>query len=191
MARAITDVLEIPTAWDEVLSDFFKAHSGFDMRNIKRPNKRRLYQNGIYIPTRYGWQIEKVALIFDVSGSVSGAETSLFKGTILQIMEQCRPKEVRCLCVNTRVMSDDTFEDLDEFRQWKPTGTGGTDMEAGLRFLEEDGYDPDVCIVLTDGETYTSTDNEPGFPVLWVTTSAIDFAYGAVVKMDMTKTKGV
>jgi len=187
MARFITKFLDLPVAWDEILADFIKARSGFDMRNIKRPNRRKLYQQRVYIPTRNSWQIEKVALIFDVSGSVSAVETSLFMGTILQIMQQCKPKEVRCLCVNTGVMSDDVFEDLDEFMAWQPTGTGGTDMEAGIRYLEEDGYDPDVCLVLTDGETNTNESNAPTFPLMWVTTHAEQFAYGDVVKMDMSK----
>jgi len=187
MERFLSKFLEIPIDWAEVLADFIKARSGFDQRNMLRPNRRRLYQDRVYVPTRHSWQIEKVALIYDVSGSVSGAETALFSGTVLQVLEQCKPKELRCMCVNSEVVSDHTFESLEDFMDWQPTGSGGTDMEAGLRYLEEDSYEPDVCLILTDGYTHTDEDHEPSFPVLWVTTGAMDFAYGNVVKMDMAK----
>mgnify|MGYP001052826999 CR=1 FL=1 len=91
------------------------------------------------------------------------------------------------MSVSSVVMSDDTFESLDEFEDWQPTGTGGTDMEAAFRHLEDDADFPDVCIVLTDGYTTTSHEGQPDFPVIWVTTQQEDFAYGAVVKMDLSE----
>ena len=58
-------------------------------------------------------------------------------------------------------------------------------MEAGFRYLMEDGHIPDLCIVLTDG--WTSTHEEPPFPVLWISTDAKpeEFNYGHVIMLEL------
>lgn len=190
MERTLRDWLTIKRPWKEILADFVRARSGFDTRNMRRLNKRRLYQNRVCIPTRFGWQIEKIAFIFDVSGSISNEEVAMFMGTVKDILEQCPAKELRCVCVNTEPLldTDKVFNSLDEFMDYKPHGSGGTDMEAGFRFYEEEGYEPDLCLVLTDGYTSTDAGNEPSFPVIWTTTGQVEFAYGNVVHMDLSET---
>lgn len=172
--------------WTEILADFIRSKSGFDQRNWRRPNKRRMYQQRLYIPTRHSWVIEKVLIINDASGSVNQEEFGTFIGVTTEIFEQCRPGEIRCLCVDTRVSSDETFTDLGEYANYTRKGGGGTDMEAGLRYIAEEGYDPDCCLILTDGYTDTHAEYAPSFPVLWVTTGSEDFAYGQVVKLEVS-----
>lgn len=185
MERALQKFLTIEKDWREELADQIRFRTGFDTRNIQKPNKRRLYQDRLYIPTRNSWEIDRVALIFDVSGSVSMEETALYCGTVADILSQCHVRELRCLCVNSTVMDDVTFDSVEDFMEWRPHGSGGTDMEAGLTYLDEDQYDPDICIVLTDGYTNTSEENMPSFPVVWVTTGQENLAYGKVIKMEM------
>ena len=187
MERALKNLLSVKKDWTEELSDEIKACSGFDRRNMRKPNKRRLYQDRMYIPTRIGFHIDKLAFIFDVSGSVSVEETALMKGTVYEILSQCPAREIRCLCVNSQVIEDVTFSSLEEFMDWMPHGSGGTDMEAGIEHFVEDEYEPDFLIVLTDGYTSTDVSNAPDFPVIWVTTQREDLAYGKVIKMTLAE----
>lgn len=188
MERMLKEMLTIKKDWKEEFADQVRARSGFDLRNMRRANKRRLYHDRLYIPTQHSYQIEQVCFIFDVSGSVSMRETELFKGVAYDIFSQCRVKELRCLCVNSTVMSDDMFDSIEAFMDWMPRGSGGTDMEAGFRYMEEDDYAPDLCVVLTDGHTGTSLQNQPSdFPVVWITTSAEDLKYGKIIKMDINE----
>lgn len=183
MERMLSEFLTIKKRWDEELADLIKLRAGFDTRNMRRANKRRLFQDRLYLPTRHSWQIEKMAFIFDVSGSISNKECAFFMGTVYDILTQCKVKELRCLCVNSMVIEDVTFTDIEDFIAWKPHGSGGTDMEAGLRHITEDDWNPDMCIVLTDGYTTTRPENQPDYPVIWVTTADENLAYGKVIKM--------
>jgi predicted metal-dependent peptidase len=185
LEQLVEDFLRPKRNWYEILADFIRSKSGFDQRNWRRPNKRRMYQQRLYIPTRHSWVIEKVLIIYDASGSVNQQEFATFIGVTTEIFEQCRPGEIRCLCVDTRVSSDETFTDLGEYANYTRKGGGGTDMEEGIKYIVEEGYDPDCCLILTDGYTDTHAQYEPPFPVLWVTTGAEEFAYGQVVKMEV------
>jgi predicted metal-dependent peptidase len=55
---------------------------------------------------------------------------------------------------------------------------GGTDMEAGFKYIETEGIDPEVFVCLTDGYTDFNPDNAPDYPVVWCISSDIQAPYG-------------
>jgi predicted metal-dependent peptidase len=187
MDKFVDDYIDTKRPWDKILRDLIVKQRGRDRRNNHRINKRKLHQYKLVVPTKHSHKIGDVLIVDDVSGSVSQHETTLFKSAVTEIFLDCRPKSIRVLCVSSTIHSDDTFTSVSDFEQWQPTGSGGTDMEAGFRHVADDPhYKPHVAIVLTDGHTFTYAGNEPPYPVIWVSTqrAADTFAYGKVVMMD-------
>lgn len=189
MDQFIDGYIDTKRNWEQIFRDFFVKQRGRDRRNYKKIHKRRLHQYKMVMPTKHSHKIGKVGVIFDVSGSVSMLEKKICKSVIAEVLLDCRPQEMRCVCVAYDVIpdSDVIFKNVSDFEGWQPRGTGGTDMEAGFRYFEKDNYIPHVCIVLTDGHTAFTT--PPPFPVIWISTqlAAKDYPYGSAVLMDVNQ----
>jgi len=185
MDRFVNDYLESKRDWRRELWDYVTPHRGRDLRNYKRIHKRKLYERRIPVPTRHSHKLGVIAMIHDVSGSVSMAEHQLCRGAAVGILSQLPPKELRVMSVADMVITDDIIE-VDEYAEWQPKGGGGTDMEAAFRKMLDEGYIPDLCIVLTDG--YTAFTTPPPFPVVWLSTSlpVDEFKYGHAIRLEDT-----
>jgi len=62
---------------------------------------------------------------------------------------------------------------------------GGTDMEEGFKFIDEQGINPNVFVCLTDGYTGFNEDNAPDYPVVWCISSDVQAPYGETVHFEM------
>lgn len=184
MQTLVDEFVEVKRDWTQELRDYFVKHRGRDRRNWRRSNKRKMRQSGVYVPTRQSWKVGPVLIIEDWSGSISANESGWFKGTMAAILTDCKPKELRVLGVTTRVCDDQYLKTPADLERWTRRGSGCTDMEAGFRHVIDEGWAPEVAVVLTDG--YTDFTDPPPFPVIWVTTSAdvAAFPYGRAVKME-------
>ena len=56
-------------------------------------------------------------------------------------------------------------------------------MEAGFKYLAEQGIDPDVVVTLTDG--YDSYTEAPDFPTVWCVSSDKVPPYGETVHFEL------
>ena len=61
---------------------------------------------------------------------------------------------------------------------------GGTDMGAGIVWLNENGVEPDVCVVLTDGYTPWPA-RAPDFPLAVLCTTDQQIPYGELIPYRM------
>ena len=184
MEILVKEFTEVKRDWKQELRDYFIRHKGRDKRNWKRGNKRKMHFQGIFVPKRHSWKIGPTLIIEDWSGSISADESGWFRGTMMAILTDCRPKELRVMGVTTRVCEDEYLKTPAELGNWERTQSGCTDMEAGFRKVIEEGWMPEVAVVLTDG--YTDFTDPPPFPVIWVTTGLApeDFPYGRAVLME-------
>lgn len=184
MQAMVDGYVEVKRDWKQELRDYFVRHKGRDRRDWRRANKRKMHQFHTFVPKRNSWKVGNVLIVDDWSGSVSSDERDWFKGTMSAILTDCVPKELRVMGTTTRVCKDEVLKTPADLDNWHREGTGGTDMEAAFRVALDDGYLPDVCVVLTDG--YTPFTHEPPFPVIWVSTQkrVEDFPYGRAVKME-------
>ena len=86
-----------------------------------------------------------------------------------RIIEQCRPSKVHVIYTDTEVQMHQEFEKPEDVQIEFHSG-GGTDMEAGLRYLEAKGIEPEVVVTLTDGyDSYS--DEAPPFDTVWCISS--------------------
>lgn len=184
MQTLVDEFVEVKRDWKQELRDYFVRHRGRDRRNWRRSNKRKMRQTGIYVPTRQSWKVGPVLVIEDWSGSISPEESGAYRGTLAKIMTDCRPKELRVLGVTTNVCDDQILKTPAELERWVRNTSGCTDMEAGFRHVIDEGWIPEVAIVLTDG--YTDFTTPPPFPVIWVSTGLDPdgFPYGRALKME-------
>jgi hypothetical protein len=184
MDRFVDEYISTKRDWRKELRDYITAHRGRESFDWKKPHKRKMRERRIPIPTRHSYRLGDIVKIHDVSGSVSHDEHILCKSAGLEIIGELPPKRLRILCCAEHVTDDTECTDLDDYRDWQPKGTGGTNMENAFKYLIEDGHIPDLCIVLTDG--YTGFTEPPPFPVVWLSTAleVEEFPYGHAIKLE-------
>lgn len=162
--------------WYEVLAQYMETMVPSPIQSWSKRNKRFAPQ-GIYLPGQYKEpQMDFLVVQLDVSGSITHELMSKYVNHIENIIDQVNPKKLLVLWVDTRVQRTQLLEwpnrePIDHFVTF-----GGTDMEYGFTWLDENEPDtPDAMIIITDGET--SFTKSPGFPVIW----CIDNGYRDVV----------
>lgn len=182
LAQFVADSIESKVPWYEKLERFFTEMSKTDEPSWNKPNRR--YAPDYYIPAiNDGMTMGEVMFVIDVSGSVSEKEIAHYNGHGKRIVEQCRPTKAHVLYTDTMVKKYEVFDTPEDFNIEFYSG-GGTHMPAAFDFAKENGVDPSVAVVLTDG--YTDFGEPPGFPVMWViSTPHIEAPHGESVHFEM------
>jgi predicted metal-dependent peptidase len=177
LQRLVDSIIQVPTPWYSILERFMVSYRK-DEYSWSRPNRRFIAQ-GIYLPGQnYVPEMGPVVIGVDTSGSIGQKELEHFSGHINTIIEQCRPEKIYVVYCDTRVAHVDEF-DADSPITLVAHGGGGTNMPAIFDWVKEEGLDPEVTVVLTDG--YTPFGVEPPFDVVWLCTSDVVAPYGATV----------
>lgn len=179
LAEIVADLLDVKTPWYEILEKHCTARVQ-QGQSWRRPNKRFV---DAYLPSMDKLpQMGELVVQIDVSGSISRQELAYYNGHLSRIIEQCRPSKVHAIYVDTAVQRHDEFECGDEVKLEFYSG-GGTDMPVGFDYLAEQGIEPDVMVILTDG--YTPFGDDPGYPVVWCISSDIESPWGENVHFEM------
>jgi predicted metal-dependent peptidase len=132
----------------------------------------------------------EICLQIDVSGSISEIELRHYAGHMARIIEQCNPSKVHVLYVDTQVQKHLEFVPAqgDEVKLEFYSG-GGTDMEAGFRWIAKKLQDVEVIVCLTDGYTDFSTSSPVDVPVVWCVSSQVVPGYGEHVPFSIHEEK--
>lgn len=184
IARAVDALVAPPKKdWREVLREFIVKQTGQDTRDPSRFNQHKSRTLGVVLNRRKAEALDEAVIIVDTSGSITPDELSMMMAATKDVFQQCSVRQLHVLMVSAVVHSHETIDDLEDLDAVKPRGGGGTDMEEGFRWCEQNYVYPAVCIVLTDG--YTSFTTPPDFPVVWVLTEELSESrkppYGDVV----------
>lgn len=186
--RAITELLAPVVDWKDVLRDFItNAIRGADEYTFRRYNKR-LMANDMYYPSTISEQVGELVIAMDESGSTM-EERKYFLAELQSVCEMCQPEKVRVLWWDTRVSSEQVFDDKDYSNlteKLKPTGGGGTAPECIPEYLSENNINAEAIIVFTDG-WFSTPEWNIATPTLWVTTEREDNipSNGKVVKQNV------
>ena len=180
--RLIEDIINPATPWYHLLERWMTGYVKADITWAK-PRKNMLAV--AYFPSQNRHpSMGTLAIIADSSGSIS-QEIPHFVGHLNKIMESCAPEKVYFLHVDAKVHQVDEFTEDDlPIRIKSIKGGGGTDMGAGLLWLQEKGIDVDACIVLTDGYT-PWPEKAPLFPLAILCTTDQAVPYGELIKYDL------
>lgn len=152
IARMVEAVLAKPLPWFDLLEQYMAGKASQE-QSWKRPNRR--YARMAYLPsTASAPSMGGIVVGIDTSGSVSLDDVRKFLGHINNICEQVRPEWVKVVYCDCEVLKVDEFEPDDfPLAASEACGCGGTDMRAVTQWVEDEGLEPDVCIIFTDGYT--------------------------------------
>jgi predicted metal-dependent peptidase len=171
--------------WREVLRDFVKATAKNDY-SWSRPNRRFVAQ-GLYLPSAYSEKVGKIGVVVDTSASVSRDELEAFRGELESVFAEVKPEAIRVIQCDAKVWADDTLDpDFDEMK-FNVKGRGGTKMEPAFERIVEDADEYECLICMSDMELFSWPD-DPGMPVLWVSTGsegAKTPPFGDVIVLDL------
>lgn len=129
---------------------------------------RRMLPYELYLPTNTSRaNINKVALAFDVSGSVSEEQIQAFLREMKSIKSQLNPKILDVLVFNHRIVDIFTFTENDSLDNVKMKISGGTDLEPVFEHYLKPKNKPEFLIVFSDLECYAIEDKPP-FDTIWI-----------------------
>jgi predicted metal-dependent peptidase len=137
--------------------------------NWARLNRRTLRSHGVFTPLHLSEALGDIALFIDASGSVyNAADQANFCGHLNAILAEARPHRVHLYYFDAEVYPGETIEAGELDINTRPRGGGGTCFIPIFQQLEDDGIEPEVCIILTDLEgSFPAT--APNYPVVWAT----------------------
>jgi len=182
LAKIVADLIEPKTPWFDILERHMVAMTKGDY-SWARPNRR--FAQYAYLPSVGNTpQLGEIVIQVDVSGSISKTELDHYNGHLKRIIELCSPERVHVLYTDTGVCKHEVFNPGEEFGLEFYSG-GGTDMEAGFKYLEDNGINPEVFVCLTDGYTDFNESSKPAYPVIWCISSNVEAPYGENVHFEL------
>lgn len=138
--------------WADHLEAYFNAKAREGQNDWSRINRRKFTLLGVVAPSHKG-SINRLAIIKDVSYSVSTRSLALFDAKIAELLDQVSPNEgTLVLPTTTKVIDSYDVYSGDEYLAAGKTAGGGTYMSAGLAWIEENGESPDLTICFTDSD---------------------------------------
>lgn len=178
LERLINEALAPRVDWQSVLAEFIETCKAGN-RTWARPNRRYLAQ-GMYLPSEMGERMPSIVVACDCSGSVTDELIGQFSREIQIIHGSLRPEQLHVIYFDHSVLRVDTFEPQDVV-EIKRYGGGGTAFSPIFKRIEQEGWDPAACVVLTDlqGHDFGPV---PDYPVLWISTDADQAPFGRVIK---------
>jgi len=180
LARLVNEIVNPAVPWATLLRDFVERSARNDYA-WSRPNTRHLGR-GIVLPGLVSEELPAVVVAVDTSGSIGQAELATFAAEASGVLEAYQTTIELVYC-DAEVAGHRTITREDLPLQLEPKGGGGTDFRPVFAWVAEQGLTPACLIYLTD--MYGSfPDDEPEYPVLWISTTNIEKApFGEVVRL--------
>jgi predicted metal-dependent peptidase len=156
--------------WRSLLQRFAQDASATDY-TYARPNRRYLHM-GLYLPSLHEPAVEDAVFVRDSSGSVWSEIQRQFDAEIVNMFETLRPARLVVMDCDTRVAQVQIFERGDTIDLKPVCGGGGTSFVAPFIRVGEEGINPAFLVYLTD-MAGTFPQSDPGYPVLWASTTPL------------------
>jgi predicted metal-dependent peptidase len=168
MDRFIGELLSPKVPWVELLRSFLREQVNDDY-DFMKPDL--LMSGGDFIaPSLYSEGVGSVVFAVDTSGSIDHDMLKTFKSEMQGCLDDMRPTKLLELCCDTKITAERTYNRGDAVLPDAPGG-GGTSFKPVFSRLEQEHTAPKCVVYLTDLDG-TFPEQEPGYPVLWVTYSA-------------------
>lgn len=170
--RAFKELTTPTVDWEEQTRQFMTEQAvGKELSTWRKPNRRWLQYDEI-MPSTFSERLRSVAVVYDTSGSIDAELLSVFSSELVSICNVCRPEQIHLIVCDAKVHSHDVYGEYDyeKIKQRRDfRGGGGTDMRCALDYINQNGIDPQVVVVLTDG--YTPWPVTLKQPTLWAITT--------------------
>jgi predicted metal-dependent peptidase len=186
--RAISKATQQDTRrWDEELQEYATAQvNGRGEVCWSRFDRRRVMHE-IYLPGSINEALGSIVLALDTSGSINRQQIDRMGSEAALIAKTCNVQELIVLYWDSKVRGEqrftpDQYDDLVSLMQ--PKGGGGTRMSSVSKYIEDNGINPELVLVLTDGYIESDVQWNIDVPTVCVTTAKENFrAPGRIIKM--------
>ena len=192
MERMIDELTGAHVHWRELLLRYVKQFVNPVDWAYDRPSRKSQVVD-VFLP-RVVKESNEVEVIVDTSGSIGQEELSEFLSEIVGMAKSMQHIKMWVTFCDSEVGNRYEVDngDIPRILAMKPSGGGGTSMEAGLDFIKKHNPGIPVAIVLTDGyDSFNRKRNDYPFDVIWtITDNGLSMKdaqeripYGMVVKM--------
>lgn len=150
-----------------------------------RPSKKYQF-SGIVMPGLQRQEAIEVSIAIDTSGSISQQQLEEVFSEIIGLMDMYEEFTLNVWQFDTQVYGFETFtkDTASDMMNYQMRGGGGTSFQANWDFMKEEGIEPKLFIMFTDGESYDGWGDE-GYceDVIWIINNkynkSIEPPYGA------------
>lgn len=163
--RACAEMLKPIINWQSVLSQFVSQVDDSDY-SWSHPS-RRYCDSDFVLPGLFKEKIGNIAIMVDVSGSISAKQYQRFQSESCAIIDHSA-FETTVQFIDTQIKHTCSIEDSVDVASLKPTGGGGTSFRPGFEYYENCGENPTAVVYFTDGACEDFPDFTPSYPVIWV-----------------------
>lgn len=129
--------------------------------SYQRPNKKYQY-SGIVMPGLQREEAIDVCVAIDTSGSISQQQLEEVLSEVVGLMDMYAEFTIKIWQFDTKVYGYETFtkDTAGDLMQYQIKGGGGTSFQANWDFMQEEGIEPKLFIMFTDGESYDGWGDE-------------------------------
>jgi len=144
--------------WEQVFQNIITTKiaeiiAGFKYRTFEKANRRYVHTPDIILPVFIDRKVKiSLVIIMDISGSMYDITDKMYSvmKSMIDILDMAI--DITILEVDTDV--ENIMRGFDLKRETiKSKSGGGTDMGAGLRYIQENKIEPDLIVVMTDSYT--------------------------------------
>jgi predicted metal-dependent peptidase len=138
--------------WRSELAEYLTKAGRGGLNNPARIHRRRFNTLGVISPAAKG-AIDMIAVTVDISGSVNTARLTAFIAEVAQALDVLQPTSgAQIILCNHDVRAVAEVHSGAELLDLEISRGGGTDLPKAVKWLEQNGYQPDLHLVFTDGE---------------------------------------
>jgi predicted metal-dependent peptidase len=183
LERLVEEVLEPVIPWKNVLRRFMMESSRGDI-SWNYPN-RRSAELGIFLPSidEDDPHMKDIVIAVDTSGSIGPKELSEFAAEINAIHEDLQPRRTIVIYCDADVNGEAIIFEPEDQVYLEPRGGGGTDFRPPFRLVDQENFDPQCFVYLTDGYGAFPEEHEVKYPVMWAMTSDVDAPFGETLRI--------
>jgi predicted metal-dependent peptidase len=186
LERWLDEVLKPQVNWKELLRTIITRAVSRDATTWTTPHRRRLVSQHVYLPSYTGHGAGLIVWATDTSGSMGQREFDASFAEAADVIMTCRPERVVMMACDAAVHNVHELPSYHDIYGSKPEmhGGGGTDFRPVFDKVADMLLEPAMLIYFTDG--YGSFPKEPpSYPVLWVSTTDVEYPFGQAVKVDL------
>jgi predicted metal-dependent peptidase len=154
VSRLVDNLVNPKLPWFQLLRKHLNARNKDDY-SFSRPNRR--YMPTI-LPSRHAEKLGEIAVVIDVSGSVSEKQFAHFVNEAYGILMKLKPTKMRLVQFSSGIVADDTLYSEHDFKKVEFAGGGGTHIQPVCDWVQQNK--PEIVVVFTDGYFSTPTHND-------------------------------
>jgi predicted metal-dependent peptidase len=154
--RLVGDISNPTMPWRELIQTTLTSSIRNDY-SWTRMNRKGWHMEAVMPGMTPGEEID-VAIALDMSGSISNSLAQQFLGEVAGMMDTFDGYKVKVFCFDTQTYNDQDYssENLEDIRDYKVMGGGGTDFEVCWTYMKDNDITPKQFIMFTDGYPFGS-----------------------------------